>query len=418
MKVWKNVLYVLGNDQIIEIANGSTIYVKAGDECEKDKAVGEFEPYSEPIIAEQDGVVHYEDIIAGSTLEETLSADRKSKERRIIDLHLDVKQPRIEITDDAGETIASYYLPAGALIRVEDNQIVKAGVTLATMAKEASKTNDITGGLPRVSELFEARRPKEPAVLAKITGVVRFKGINKAKRVIVVEDEYGKAFEHEIPMNKRLLVRDGDKVKAGEKLSDGSIDAHDILDIKGENALQEFLMDEIQSVYRAQGVSINDKHIGIIVRQMLRKVEVVSVGNTKFIFGQSVDKFQFRQENERVMAEGGDPAIARPMFQGITKAALNTDSFISAASFQETTRVLTNAAIAGATDHLRGLKENVVIGHMIPAGTGIRNYRNIKLSDAYSDDLDAKMLEVLERRREERAQMQAEEFGDYDKEED
>ncbi|MBQ3824552.1 MAG: DNA-directed RNA polymerase subunit beta', partial [Spirochaetaceae bacterium] len=292
------------------------------------------------------------------------------------------------------------------------------GVTLATMAKEASKTNDITGGLPRVSELFEARRPKEPAVLAKITGVVRFKGIQKAKRIIVVEDEYGKPFEHEIPMNKRLLVRDGDHVEAGEKLSDGAIDAHDILDIKGENALQEFLMDEIQSVYRAQGVSINDKHIGIIVRQMLRKVEVVSVGNTKFIFGQSVDKFQFRAENERVMAEGGDPAIARPMFQGITKAALNTDSFISAASFQETTRVLTNAAIAGATDHLRGLKENVVIGHMIPAGTGIRNYRNIKLSDAFSDDLDAKMLEVLERRREEREAAQTMEFGEYDREED
>jgi DNA-directed RNA polymerase subunit beta' len=418
VKVLNKILYVLGNDQIIDIANGSTIYKMAGSECEKDEFVGEFEPYNEPIIAEQDGVVHYEDIIAGSTLEETLSADRKSKERRIIDLHLDVKQPRIEITDDAGNTLGSYYLPAGALIRVDDNQIVKAGETLATMAKEASKTNDITGGLPRVSELFEARRPKEPAVLAKITGTVRFKGINKAKRIIIVEDEYGKPHEHEIPMNKRLLVRDGDKVEAGEKLSDGAIDAHDILDIKGENALQEFLMDEIQSVYRAQGVSINDKHIGIIVRQMLRKVEVVSVGNTKFIFGQSVDKFQFRAENERVMAEGGDPAIARPMFQGITKAALNTDSFISAASFQETTRVLTNAAIAGATDHLRGLKENIVIGHMIPAGTGIRNYRNIKLSDAYSDDLDAKMLEVLEKRREERAAMQAEEFGEYEREED
>ena len=196
-----------------------------------------------------------------------------------------------------------------------------------------------------------------------------------------------------------MLVRDGDKVTAGEPLCDGAPNPSDILAILGENALQNYLMDEIQAVYRAQGVSINDKHIGVIVRQMLRKVEVSSVGDTKFIFGQQVDKFRFHEENRRVVAEGGQPAVARPMFQGITKAALNVDSFISAASFQETTRVLTNAAISGATDGLHGIKENVAIGHMIPAGTGIKNYKNIRLYDGSDTDLDVQMEEILERRR-------------------
>ena len=204
-------------------------------------------------------------------------------------------------------------------------------------------------------------------------------------------------------MTKRMLVRDGDKVVAGEQLCDGSASAHDILAILGENALQEYLMSEIQQVYSAQGVAIDDKHIGVIVRQMLRKVEVVSVGDTRFIFGQQVDKYHFHEENERVIAEGGQPAVARPMFQGITKAALATDSFISAASFQETTRVLTNAAISGETDSLNGLKENVIIGHMIPAGTGIRDYRNVKLFDNSDKDLDIQMEEILEQRKKEKS---------------
>ena len=247
--------------------------------------------------------------------------------------------------------------------------------------------------------LFEARKPKLPAVLAQITGTVSFKGITKGKRIIVVTDKYGKAFEHLVPMTKRLLVRDGDTVEAGERLCDGALSPHDILAISGENALQNYLMDEIQQVYRMQGVNINDKHIGVIVRQMLRKVEIVAVGDTRFIYGQQVDKYKFHEENRRVINEGGQPAIARPMFQGITKASLNIDSFISAASFQETTRVLTNAAIAGATDNLRGLKENVIIGHLIPAGTGIRYYRNVKLFDDKAADLDVQMDEILERRK-------------------
>ena len=197
-------------------------------------------------------------------------------------------------------------------------------------------------------------------------------------------------------MTKRLLVRDGDMVEAGEMLCDGSVDAHDVLNALGEDSLQNFLMDEIQGVYRAQGVDINDKHIGTIIRQMLKKVEIIAVGDTKFIFGQQIDKYTFREENERVIAEGGQPAIARPMFQGITKAALATDSFISASSFQETTRVLTNAAIAGAVDNLHGLKENVIIGHKIPAGSGIRNYSQVKLSDDSTEDLDLKVKEILD----------------------
>ena len=395
-------LLLIGREIKEEIKNGSNVIVKAGDIVAKDQVVATFDPYSEPIIAEVSGYVQYEDIIPGSTLEEELNEDNGNVEKVITDLHLDTKQPRVFITDEAGNELGSYYLPGGAILLVDENSKIEAGTTIAKMLKESSKTNDITGGLPRVSELFEARKPKNPTVLAQISGKVQFKGVSKGKRVVSVQDIYGKTFDHLVPMNKRLLVRDGDEVEAGEQLCDGARSPHDILAILGENALQNYLMDEIQSVYRLQGVTINDKHIGIIVRQMLRKVEIVAVGDTRFIYGQQVDKYKFHEENDRVMKEGGQPAIARPMFQGITKASLNIDSFISAASFQETTRVLTNAAIAGVTDNLRGLKENVIIGHMIPAGTGIRNYRNVKLFDGNATDLDLQMEEILERRKQEK----------------
>ena len=397
-----NVLYLVNKEVKVEISNGSTIHTKAGDVVEAGKALGTFDQYSDPIIAESNGYVHFEDVILGSTLAEKVDMQTGKTERTITDLHLDVKQPRILVTDEAGNEMGSYYLPAGAVLQVEDTQQIKAGDTLAKMPKEAAKTNDITGGIPRVTELFEARKPKNPCVLARISGTVKFKGISKAKRIIAVEDEFGNVFEHLVPTQKHMLVRDGDKVEAGEQLCDGAPNPSDILNILGENALQNYLMDEIQSVYRAQGVSINDKHIGVIVRQMLRKVEIVAVGDTKFIYGQQVDKYKFHEENRRVVSEGGQPAVARPMFQGITKAALNVDSFLSAASFQETTRVLTNAAISGSTDGLHGIKENVAIGHMIPAGTGIKNYKNIKLFDESDTDLDVQMDEILERRRQEK----------------
>ncbi len=395
----KKQMFLAGNNVKVEIKNGSTVSVKEGDFIAANKTIGRFDAFSEPIIAEHTGYVHYEDIILDSTLAEVVDEETGNVEKRITDLHLDTKQPRVLITDEAGNELGSYYLPSGAVLLIEDKQAIKAGTHIAKTLKESAKTSDITGGLPRVSDLFEARKPKNPTVLAQITGVVQFKGITKAKRVITVVDKYGKTFDHLVPMTKRLLVRDGDTVEAGESLCDGSESPHDILAIRGEHALQTYLMDEIQQVYRMQGVSINDKHIGIIVRQMLRKVEIVAVGDTRFIFGQQVDKYKFHEENNRVMAEGGQPAIARPMFQGITKAALNIDSFISAASFQETTKVLTNAAIAGAVDNLRGLKENVAIGHLIPAGTGIKNYKNIKLFDENASDLDIQMEEILERRK-------------------
>ncbi|MBT3275656.1 MAG: DNA-directed RNA polymerase subunit beta', partial [Spirochaetales bacterium] len=308
-------------------------------------------------------------------------------------------QPRMVIEGDDEEELAVYYLPGNAYLNIDDGTKVKAGRTLAKILKESVKTRDITGGLPRVGELFEARRPKSPTILAQISGTVHFKGMLKGKRIINVDDAYGTEYKHQVPMGKHLLVREGDEVEAGEELCDGNIDPHDVLDILGENALQTFLVNEIQEVYRLQGVSINDKHIGVIIRQMMRKVEIEQVGDTNFIYGQQVAKYRFHEENEKVVREGGQPAVAKPLLLGITRASLNIDSFISAASFQETTKVLTNAAIAGSNDSLRGLKENVVIGHLIPAGTGMREYKNVKLFDDKSEDLDAYVQTIIEQRR-------------------
>ena len=401
-EVRDNIIYLTGQEQTIEIRNGSEVVVKENDVIKAGETVGTFDPFADPILAEYDGFVRFEDILPGTTLKEEADEETGVIEKRISDAHFDKMQPRIFISDESGNTVGedSYFLTGGAQLLVEEGQEIKAGAILAKIAKESVKTKDITGGLPRVSELLEARRPKSPAVLAAIAGVVTIKkGLLKGKRTIMVRDEYGHDVKHLVPIGKRMLVRDGDTVKAGEPLCDGSFDPHDILNILGENALQNYLMKEIKEVYDAQGVTINDKHVGIIVRQMLRKVKIVSVGDTKFIFDQQIDKYRFHEENKRVKEEGGQPAVARPMFQGITKAALNIDSFISAASFQETTKVLTNAAIAGSSDELRGLKENVIIGHLIPAGTGMKQYRDIKLFDKNKSDLDVQMNEILERRR-------------------
>ena len=401
-EVRDNIIYLTGQEQTIEIRNGSEVVVKENDVIKAGETVGTFDPFADPILAEYDGFVRFEDILPGTTLKEEADEETGVVEKRISDAHFDKMQPRIFISDESGNTVGedSYFLPGGAQLLVEEGQEIKAGAILAKIAKESVKTKDITGGLPRVSELLEARRPKSPAVLAAIAGVITIKkGLLKGKRTIMVRDEYGHDVKYLVPIGKRMLVRDGDTVKAGEPLCDGSFDPHDILNILGENALQNYLMKEIKEVYDAQGVTINDKHVGIIVRQMLRKVKIVSVGDTKFIFDQQIDKYRFHEENKRVKEEGGQPAVARPMFQGITKAALNIDSFISAASFQETTKVLTNAAIAGSSDELRGLKENVIIGHLIPAGTGMKQYRDIKLFDKNKSDLDIQMNEILERRR-------------------
>jgi len=395
-------LYLIGQDQKIEIRNGSEVIIKKGDVVEAEKTIATFDTFSDPIIAEVGGIVRYEDIIPGTTLREEID-EQRGVERRITDIQQLEKQPRIIIVDEEDSQVASYFLPGGAILQVDEGEKIRAGRTIAKTLKESTQAMDITSGLPRVNELFEARKPKSPAVLAEVSGVVRFKNIVKGKRIIIVEDAFGKEYKHLIPMTKRLLVRDGDSIEAGEPLCMGAINPHDILHILGESNLQRYLMNEIKQVYNLQGVSINDKHVGVIIRQMMRKVEILRVGDTRFIYGQLVDKYAFKEENNRVIGEGGQPAVARPVFQGISKAALNIDSFLSAASFQETTRVLTNAAIAGSTDYLRGLKENIIIGHPIPAGTGMKRYRDVKLFDEDQQDMDEYLNEILERRKLEKA---------------
>jgi DNA-directed RNA polymerase subunit beta' len=262
---------------------------------------------------------------------------------------------------------------------VQEDDEVLPGDVLAKIPRETTKTKDITGGLPRVVELFEARKPHEPAVISEIDGTVKYGEIAKGQRKIMVVPDHGEPKEYALPRGVHVSVQEGERVKAGEPLMDGPRNPHDILAVLGEKELQKYLVDEIQEVYRLQGVNINDKHIEVIVRQMMRWVKVEDVGDTEFLLEEQVDKFRFREENERAVARDGKPATGRPLLLGITKASLSTDSFISAASFQETTRVLTEAAIRGSVDQLRGLKENVIMGRLIPAGTGLERYRNFKV---------------------------------------
>ena len=407
-------ILLIAQEQKVEVRSGAELMVHEGDVIDKEESIALFDPFSEPIIAEAGGVVRFYDIVLGTTLKEEINEDTGNIEKKITEFTLESLQPRIIIEGKDEEELAVYYLPGNAYLNVDDGAQVKPGRTLAKILKESVKTRDITGGLPRVGELFEARRPKNAAVLAQISGSVHFKGIVKGKRVINVVDEYGTEYKHQVPMGKHLLVREGDEVVAGEVLCDGNVDPHDTLEILGENALQRFLVNEIQEVYRLQGVSINDKHIGVIIRQMMRKVEIEQVGDTNFIYGQQVDKYKFHEENQKVLREGGQSAVSRPLLLGITRASLNIDSFISAASFQETTKVLTNAAIAGSNDSLRGLKENVIIGHLIPAGTGMRLYKDVKLFDDTTEDLDAYVQTIIEQRRLEEQQRSDEEGEEFD----
>jgi len=392
-------VYIVAPEQRMDIRNGSELEVEVGSYVPEGATVVLFDPFSEPIIAEFDGKIEFVDIKLGTTLKEEVNVETGSIEKKITDHVSETLQPRIQIMGEGEEPLATYFLPAASYLNIDDGVEVRKGRVLAKLLKESVKTKDITGGLPRVGELFEARRPKNPAVLAQVDGFVRFGAVVKGKRVIMIEDDFGHEYKHLVPMSKHMVARDGDRVEAAERLCDGAIDPHDILEILGENALQSFLLDEVQEVYRLQGVDINDKHLGVVVRQMLRKVEIISVGDTGFIHGQQVDKYRFHEENTRVLAEGGQPADARPMLLGITRASLSIDSFISAASFQETTKVLTNAAIAGSRDVLRGLKENVIIGHLIPAGTGMKRYRNIRVKEDSPIDLGEKVQSLMGSRR-------------------
>jgi DNA-directed RNA polymerase subunit beta' len=362
---------------------GATLAVEDETEVKKNDLLFEWDPYTNPIMADVSGTVRFVDIVDDETVREELDEITGLRQRVVIEDREKRLHPHIEIVQQARggkeRKVRDYVIPAGAQLTVEDGVEIPAGATLAKISREAYKTRDITGGLPRVAELFEARRPKDPATISEIDGVVKFGEIKRGKREIFVHPDGGEPQLYEVPASKHLRVHEGDRVLAGDRLTEGPVNPHDILRIKGTQAVQEYLMNEIQEVYRLQGVKINDKHIGVIVRQMLQKSRVLEPGDADFLEGEHVDKLIFRERNERVRKKGGTPATSEPLLLGITKASLTTQSFISAASFQETTRVLTDASIRGAKDDLLGLKENIIIGHLIPAGTGTYRYSEIEI---------------------------------------
>jgi DNA-directed RNA polymerase subunit beta' len=366
---------------------GAKLRGKDGQKVKEGEMLAEWDPYSIPVLTEVSGRVKFGDIIEGVTMQEQVD-EFTGLSRKVITESKDTElRPRISIKDEKGKTTnipgsvsqARYLLPVGANIFVSEGDMVEAGDIIVKISRETTKTKDITGGLPRVAELFEARKPKEYALISDIDGIVEFGKDFKGKRKVVIRPDVGEPKEYMIPRGKHVSVHEGDYVKAGEALMDGPSNPHDILRVLGDKALARYLVDEIQEVYKLQGVKINDKHIEVIVRQMLKRVRVKEVGDTHFLVDDQVEKFAFEEENERVLREGGQPAVGEPLFLGITKASLITDSFISAASFQETTKVLTQAAVAGKVDYLRGLKENVIMGRLIPAGTGLQKYKELRL---------------------------------------
>jgi DNA-directed RNA polymerase subunit beta' len=366
---------------------GAKLKIKDGQKVKEGELLAEWDPYSIPVLTEVSGRVKFGDIVEGLTMQEQVDEFTGLSRKVIVESKDPDLRPRISIKDDKGKTLnlpgsasqARYLLPVGANIFISEGDPVEAGDIIVKIPRETTKTKDITGGLPRVAELFEARKPKEFAMISDIEGIVEFGKDSKGKRTVVIRPEVGDAKEYIIPRAKHVSVHEGDYVKAGEALMDGPSNPHDILRVLGDKALARYLVDEIQEVYKLQGVKINDKHIEVIVRQMLKRVKVREVGDTHFLVDDQVEKFVFEEENARVIREGGKPAVAEPLFLGITKASLITDSFISAASFQETTKVLTQAAVAGKVDNLKGLKENVIMGRLIPAGTGLPKYRNREL---------------------------------------
>ncbi len=376
------------------VVYGAKLMVGNGQKVEIGQKLVEWDPYSMPILTELGGKIAHGDMIEGVTVKEEVDEVTGLSHKVIIDYPANMR-PRISIKDEHGRVtlkipgtnaLARYLLPSGAHILVDRNDIVYPGDILAKIPRETTKTKDITGGLPRVAELFEARRPKEQAIVSEIDGMVEFRGAHKGMRVVVVKggDE---TREYLIPKGKHVGVHEGDWVRAGEPLMDGAVNPHNILDILGPQELQRYLVDEVQKVYRLQGVTINDKHIEVIVRQMMKKVRIEDPGDSNFLISEQVDRKIFQEDNKRIKAEGGRPAQGKPLLLGITKASLSTDSFVSSASFQETTRVLTEAAIGGAVDELRGLKENVIMGRVIPAGTGMPRYRNTFVKREFTQPL-------------------------------
>jgi DNA-directed RNA polymerase subunit beta' len=382
---------------------GARLKANDGDFVREGQILAEWDPYTIPILSEESGKIKFGDISEGVTMQESKDELTGLSYKVIIEPKDADLRPRISIKDDKGKTKvvsssnspARYMLPVGAHIVVSEGDIIFAGDVISKMPRETTKTKDITGGLPRVAELFEARRPKENAMVSEVNGFVEFGKMTKGKREIFVKPERGDARKYSIPRGKHIIVHEGDYVKAGEPLMDGPVNPHDVLRINGIKALQRYLVDEIQEVYQLQGVKINDKHIEVIVRQMLKRVRIKDVGDTNFIIDEPVEWWVFEEENRRVMEQGGRRAEAEPLFLGITKASLITDSFISAASFQDTTKVLTQASIEGRVDYLRGLKENVIMGRIIPAGTGYSKYRSYEMT-SFEKPEEAKEGESLE----------------------
>jgi DNA-directed RNA polymerase subunit beta' len=360
------------------VVYGARLKVKDGAQVKLGQVLAEWDPYTYAILTEIGGAVQFKDLQEGITLNEEVDEVTGLSRWVVADSPDEKRQPTFVVKN--AKAHKRYLLPRGAHLMVQDGEEVGPGDVLAKIPKESTRTKDITGGLPRVVELFEARKPRETAIISEIDGVVRFGEVSKGQRKIYVTADNGDEKEYLVPRGIHVNVQEGERLGAGDPLMDGPLNPHDILDVLGEKALQSYLVNEIQEVYRLQGVAISDKHIEVIVRQMLRWVRIDDVGDSNFLLEQQVDRFRFREENERVLANGGRPATGRPLLLGITKASLSTDSFISAASFQETTRVLTEASINGAIDNLRGLKENVIVGRLIPAGTGLEYYRNVQLS--------------------------------------
>ena len=372
---------------------GATLFVKDHDEVKKDQVIFTWDPYTNPILSDIEGTIRFVDIVEDESISEELDELTGLRQRVIIEDREKKLHPHIEIWQKKGgkeNKVRDFVIPVGAVLVAHDGEETHAGDTIAKVSREAYKTRDITGGLPRVAELFEARRPKDPATISEVDGIVKFGDIKRGKREVFVTmarvengqwvvDEGSEAQLYEVPAGKHLRVHEGDRVRAGDRLTEGPVNPHDILRIKGPRAVQEYLLNEVQEVYRLQGVKISDKHIGVIVKQMLQKVRVVDPGDTEFLEAEHVDKQVFREQNERAKKRKEKAATAEPLLLGITKASLTTQSFISAASFQETTRVLTDAAIRGARDDLMGLKENIIIGHLIPAGTGQYRYSDVQI---------------------------------------
>jgi DNA-directed RNA polymerase subunit beta' len=378
------------------VVYGAHVKVASGQRVSAGDMLIEWDPFANPILADAGGIAKFGDIIEGSTMKEQVDEFTGLSSKVIIESKDPDLRPRVSIKGADGNTAARALLPVGANLAVADGAEVAAGDVLAKMPRETTKTKDITGGLPRVAELFEARKPKDFAIVTEIDGIVSFGPDSRGKRRVIITPENGaEPKEYLIPKGKHISVHEGDRVRAGEALMDGSSNPHDVLKIKGEKELAKYLVDEVQEVYRLQGVKINDKHIETIVRQMLRRVRIENVGDTDFLVGEQVERRNFTETNAKMRAEGRQPATCEPLLLGITKASLSTESFISAASFQETTKVLTEAAMWGKIDKLRGLKENVIMGRLIPAGTGLARYQNIGIQiDAPEELVEAPEEEV------------------------